>query len=147
MRNRIALWPLTADRLPASLPALCRRHCRAMPGFAPCRASSPSGGYFTLHNDGKNAETLVGAASPACGMLMLHLSENKGGMSAMRRSDRGRCRRPARTLRFEPGSYHLMCMGATPAIQPGAERAGDAGHSKAAQKLTANFAVRDAAGK
>ena len=28
---------------------------------------------------------------------------------------------PARTLRFEPGSYHLMCMGAKPAIRPGAE--------------------------
>ena len=49
-------------------------------------------------------------------MLMLHLSENKGGMSAMREVT-GVDVAPGATLHFEPGSYHLMCMGAKPAIQ------------------------------
>jgi len=36
--------------------------------------SRPAAGYFTLSNDTTKAQVLVGAASPACGMLMLHQS-------------------------------------------------------------------------
>ena len=43
----------------------------------------PSGAYFTLRNGGAQTVTLVGADSPACGMLMLHKSENHGGMGSM----------------------------------------------------------------
>jgi copper(I)-binding protein len=142
MRNRIALAGLLT--IVGVAPALATvtvtdAWIRALP------ASSPSGGYFTLRNDGKNTETLVSAASPACGMLMLHLSENKGGMSAMREVT-GVDVAPGATLRFEPGSYHLMCMGATPAIRPGAEVPVTLVF-KSGEKLTANFAVRNAAGK
>jgi copper(I)-binding protein len=142
MRNRIALAGLlTIVGVAPALAAVTVTDAwiRALP------ASSPSGGYFTLRNDGKNTETLVSAASPACGMLMLHLSENKGGMSAMREVT-GVDVAPGATLRFEPGSYHLMCMGATPAIRPGAEVPVTLVF-KSGEKLTANFAVRNAAGK
>lgn len=112
---------------------------RALPGAV------PSGGYFVLHNMGKTAETLIGAQSPACGMLMLHVSENKGGMSAMRHVDSVDVAAGG-TLEFKQGGYHLMCMQATAAIKPGATvpvtllfRDGT--------KVTADFAVRDAAGK
>jgi copper(I)-binding protein len=112
---------------------------RALPG------TLPSGGYFTLHNDGKTTQTLVSAASPACGMLMLHVSENKGGMSAMR-DVTGVDVAPGAILRFAPGGYHLMCMDATPAIKPGASVPVILGF-KDGGKLTVNFAVRNAAGK
>lgn len=112
---------------------------RALPGTV------PSGGYFVLHNSGGKQVTLTGAESPACGMLMLHVSENKGGMSAMRHVDSIDVA-PGGTLEFKQGGYHLMCMQATAAIKPGATvpvtlvfRDG--------QKVTANFAVRDALGK
>jgi copper(I)-binding protein len=142
MRNRIALAGLLT--IIGAAPALATvtvsdAWIRALP------ASSPSGGYFTLHNDGKNTETLVSAASPACGMLMLHLSENKGGMSAMREVT-GVDVAPGATLRFEPGSYHLMCMGAKPAIRPGAAVPVTLVF-KSGEKRTVNFAVRNAAGK
>jgi copper(I)-binding protein len=142
MRNKIALAVLLtgAGMMPASAAVTVQdAWIRALP------ASSPSGGYFTLHNDGKNTETLVSAESSACGMLMLHLSENKGGMSAMHEVTEVDVA-PGATLRFEPGSYHLMCMGAKPAIRPGAEVPVTLVF-KSGEKLTVNFAVRNAAGK
>ncbi len=142
MRNRIMLVAslMAAGLAPAFAGvSVTNAWIRALP------ASSPSGGYFTLRNDGKTTETLVSAASPACGMLMLHLSENKGGMSAMREVT-GVDVAPGATLRFEPGSYHLMCMGAKPAIRPGAEVPVTLTF-KSGVKSTVTFAVRDAAGK
>jgi copper(I)-binding protein len=80
--------------------------------------SVPSGGYFTLHNGGAKTVTLTGAESSACGMLMLHRSENRGGMGSM--GDVTALQVPASgTLAFAPGGYHLMCMDAGPAIKPG----------------------------
>jgi copper(I)-binding protein len=112
---------------------------RALPG------SLPAGGYFVLHNDGKSAQTLVSAQSDACGMLMLHVSENKGGMSAMHEVT-GVDVAPGAKISFAPGGYHLMCMGAKPAIRPGAKVPVTL-IFKSGEKLTADFDVRGAAGK
>lgn len=107
--------------------------------------SVPSGGYFTLHNSGAGPVTLTGAASPACGMLMLHKSENHGGMGSM--EDVIRVAVPAGgSVAFAPGGYHLMCMQAGPAIKPGntvdvtLQFAGGAA-------ITTAFTVRSASGK
>ncbi len=112
---------------------------RALPGTV------PSGGYFVLHNDGKAQVTLTGAESPACGMLMLHLSENQGGMSSMRHVDSIDVA-PGGTLEFKQGSYHLMCMQPKPAIKPGAKVPVTLTFQDGA-KITADFPVRDATGK
>jgi len=112
---------------------------RALPGTV------PSGGYFVLHNAGKKTATLTGAESPACGMLMLHVSENKGGMSAMRHVDSIDVA-PGGSLEFKQGGYHLMCMQATAAIKPGAMVPVTLVFQDGL-KVTANFAVRDAMGK
>lgn len=112
---------------------------RALPG------SLPAGGYFTLHNDGKSAQTLVGAKADACGMLMLHVSQNKGGMSAMHEVT-GVDIAPGGKISFAPGGYHLMCMDAKPAITPGA-RVPVTLLFKSGEKLTVDFAVRGATGK
>ena len=112
---------------------------RALPG------SVPAGGYFILHNDGKTVVTLTGAQSPACGMLMLHLSENQGGMSSMRHVDSVDVA-PGGVLEFKQGSYHLMCMQPGPAIKPGAKVPVTLTFKDGA-KLTADFPVRNAAGK
>jgi len=87
---------------------------RAMP------AGVPSGGYFTLHNGSTKDLALTGASTSACGSLMLHKSEMKGGMSSMHHVDEVDV--PAGgSIAFAPGGYHLMCMQATPAIVPGAD--------------------------
>jgi periplasmic copper chaperone A len=112
---------------------------RAMP------AGIPSGGYFTLRNNGAKDVVLMGAATPACGSLMLHKSENKGGMSSMYHVDEVDV--PAGgSVAFAPGGYHLMCMQTTSAITSG----GNVPVTlmfKDGSKVTASFAVRNAAGK
>jgi periplasmic copper chaperone A len=80
--------------------------------------SRPAAGYFTLKNDSATARALVGAASPACGMLMLHRSVNEHGVEHMIMQKR--IPLPAHgTLTFAPGGYHLMCMKPTAAVRPG----------------------------
>jgi periplasmic copper chaperone A len=112
---------------------------RAMP------AGIPSGGYFTLRNNGAKDVVLTGAATPACGSLMLHKSENKGGMSSMHHVDEVDV--PAGgSVAFAPGGYHLMCMDAGPAIKPGSNVPVTLTF-KDGGKLTAPFQVRNAAGK
>jgi len=72
-------------------------------------ANLPAGGYFDLTNGTDKTLTLTSASSPACGMLMLHKSENMSGMEHMievKSIDIA----PGTTLKFAPGGYHLMCM-------------------------------------
>jgi copper(I)-binding protein len=135
----LALFLLASPAMAASSVTVTDAWIRALPGAV------PSGGYFTLHNDGARTQTLVGAETPACGMLMLHLSENKGGMSSMRHVD-GVDIAPGGTLRFEPGGYHLMCMDARPAIKPGATIPVTLSF-KDGSRVAVTFAVRDATGK
>lgn len=105
----------------------------------------PSGGYFTLHNGSGKDLVLTGAASPACGMLMLHKSENMGGMSKM--EDVAEVPVPqGQDVVFAPGGYHLMCMDAKPEIKPGAHVPVTL-RFKDGTEVTAAFAVRNAMGK
>jgi hypothetical protein len=105
----------------------------------------PSGGYFTLQNKNGKPVILTGAASPACGMLMLHKSQDKGGMSSM--MEMAEVPVPAGgSVSFTPGGYHLMCTDSTAALKPGASVPVTLSF-KSGEKLTAQFAVRSAAGK
>ncbi len=78
--------------------------------------SIPAGGYMTLTNDSAADIILTAASSPACGMLMLHKSEDNSGMAMM--MDVPSVVVPAHgSVTFSPGGYHLMCM--QPAMKPG----------------------------
>lgn len=88
--------------------------------FRALPAGLPSAGYFTLANPGATTISLIGAQSPACGMLMLHKSSDDGGMSMM--SDVANVDVPTHgEVKFAPGGYHLMCMDPTQAVKPGAK--------------------------
>ena len=78
----------------------------------------PAAGYFELHNGGDKTISLTGASSPGCGMLMLHKSENMGGMMHMDDVS-GVDVAPGATIKFAPGGYHLMCMSPKPSLTPG----------------------------
>jgi periplasmic copper chaperone A len=105
----------------------------------------PSAGYFTIHNGSRTDVVLIGAESPACGHVSLHKSEVTGGICRMR--DAAEVDVPALgELAFAAESYHLMCEKAKPVLKPGAAvpmtlifKNGD--------RLTANFAVRNALGR
>ena len=135
----LLLSSVAAVAAPASPLRIEAPWMRALPGTV------PAGGYFILHNDGRAQVTLTGAQSPACGMLMLHLSENNGGMSSMRHVDSIDVA-PGGTLEFKQGSYHLMCMQPGPAIKPGASVPVTLTFKDGA-KVSADFPVRNAAGK
>jgi copper(I)-binding protein len=107
--------------------------------------SVPSGGYFTLRNGTPSPVTLTTAKSPACGMLMLHKSDSTAGMTSM--DDVSEVIVPAGgTVKFAPGGYHLMCTEAGPAIKPG-QHVPVTLNFRGGAKVTAVFAVRNAAGK
>ena len=78
---------------------------RSLPG------KLPAGGYFTAQNNTRHDVSITGARSDACGMLMIHQSSKKGGMSGMDMMDTVKV--PAGgQVTFAPGGYHLMCEGA-----------------------------------
>lgn len=108
-------------------------------------ASRPAAGYFTLLNGGSTPRALVGAQSPACGMLMLHRSTSAGGIDRMEMVDRVAVP-PHGSVTFEPGGYHLMCTAPTQDVTPGNSvpvtlKFADGG------TLTARFPVRGVSGK
>ena len=75
---------------------------RSLPG------KLPAAGYFTARNNSNREVAITGARTDACGMLMIHQSQNKGGMSGMDMATRVAV--PAGgTIKFAPGGYHLMC--------------------------------------
>ncbi len=86
---------------------------RALPG------SLPAGGYFTVQNNTRHDIVITEVSSDACGMLMIHRSSNKGGMSSMDMVMRATVPAGGRLV-FAPGGYHLMCTGPTSKMKIGA---------------------------
>lgn len=113
--------------------------------FRALPAGLPAGGYFTLHNNTGKDIALTGASSPACGMVMLHMSMNMGGTSSM--MDVNSVAVPAHgEVAFKPGGYHLMCMHPAGAMKPGA-KVGVTLEFAGGTKADAMFAVKDAKGE
>jgi hypothetical protein len=69
----------------------------------------PMAGYFEITSHATRPLRLVGATSPAFGMVMLHRSVEEAGVSHMEHVD-GVTLDPARSVMFAPGGYHLMLM-------------------------------------
>ncbi len=113
--------------------------------FRALPANLPAGGYFTAHNVGANTVSITGADSPACGMLMLHKTEDKGGTMDM--MDMPAIPIPgAATVKFAPGGFHLMCTNPTAAIKPGANVPVTLIFSDGS-KITTTFDVKNAKGQ
>ena len=110
---------------------------RSLPG------KLPAGGYFTVQNNTGREVAITGASSDACGMLMIHQSSNKGGMSGMSMLEQVKV--PAGGIvRFAPGGTHLMCE------QPRMKIGGKVPvtlHLAGGNSATVAFEVRGATGK
>ncbi len=107
--------------------------------------SRPAAGYFTLSNTGRKDRILVGATSPACTSLMLHRSLHEGGQERMEMVDRLSV--PAGgTVKFAPGSYHLMCMSPSAEVVSGRSVPVTL-HFSDSGTLTVRFAVRGPTGR
>ena len=113
--------------------------------FRALPAGLPAGGYFTLHNDAGADAVLTGASSPACGMVMLHMSMDMGGTSSM--MDVKSVTIPAHgEMAFKPGGYHLMCMKPTSVMKPGGKVSVTLQFADGT-RIDAAFAVKDAKGQ
>jgi len=99
-------------------------------------APAPSAGYFLIKNAGQQDVKLQGAVSSTYGMVMLHQTTHKDGMSRM--SETHDIVIPAGgELEFKPGGYHAMLEKAktAPAIgsQVGIDFLFDTGEKASAQ--------------
>ena len=110
---------------------------RSLPG------KLPAGGYFTAQNNTGKDVTINGASSDACGMLMMHQSSNKGGMTGMDMLDSVKV--PAGAIvKFAPGGYHLMCE--APKMKIGT-KVPVVLHLSDGNAIAVGFAVKGASGK
>ena len=104
----------------------------------------PAAGYFVLRNGTNTPVELTGAASPACGSLMIHQTKEVNGVAKMLPVGSIKVP-PGGRITFEPGSYHLMCMKPKAAIAPGKSVPVTLKFS-GGQSLTARFPVEGADG-
>ena len=110
---------------------------RSLPG------KLPAGGYFTVQNNTGKDVSINGASSDACGMLMIHQSSNKGGMTGMDMLDSVKV--PAGAIvKFAPGGYHLMCE--APKMKIGT-KVPVVLHLSDGNAIAVGFAVKGASGK
>ena len=110
---------------------------RALPG------KLPAGGYFTAQNNTSRDVSITGVSSDACGMLMIHQSSNKGGMSGMHMMEEVKVPAGGKVA-FAPGGYHLMCE--QPKMKIGT-RVSVLLHLSDGVAIAVGFAVKNAAGK
>lgn len=103
-------------------------------------AGVPAGGFFTVHNQGRQAAALTGASSPAYGMVTIHQTVEKGGMSMMMPVERIEVPAGGK-VSFRPGGYHLMFMQAKHDIKVGSKVPVTLEFSDG-QKVSAQFEVR-----
>jgi len=110
---------------------------RSLPG------KLPAGGYFTAQNNGRRDISITSVSSDACGMLMMHQSSSKGGMTGMDMVDSVKV--PAGGMvKFAPGGYHLMCE--SPKMKIGG-KVPVLLHLSDGSTVAVGFQVRNAAGK
>lgn len=81
-------------------------YSRAMPPAAPTNAA-----FFSISNNGKAADKLLGASSPLASTVELHNNLNDSGVMRMRPLAGGISVAPGETLKLAPGGLHLMLLG------------------------------------
>jgi copper(I)-binding protein len=113
------------------------------PWFRYIAPQIPAGGYMTLTNHTDHPAVLTGAASSACGMLMVHRSEAMGHTETMM-SVPSVTVPSGGSISFAPGGYHLMCM--QPAMAPG-DRVCVTLSFQGGQTVSASFPVLSATSK
>ncbi|MGA7985218.1 MAG: copper chaperone PCu(A)C [Burkholderiales bacterium] len=115
MLKRIFCVALFAFCLPAHAAggaAVSGAWLRYIPGGA------PAAGYFTLTNRGDKPLSLVGAECPDFGMVMIHRTIERGGISTMRPVHELAVA-PGKSVAFAPGGYHLMLIRPKHPLVPG----------------------------
>lgn len=109
---------LLAVCLMAPLPAMAAGLTASNAWIRLLPAGLPLGGYFKLHNSGKQVIILAGVSSPAFRQIQMHKSVEKNGVESMQRVHTLKIM-PGRSISFAPGGYHLMLFGRTHPLKIG----------------------------
>jgi copper(I)-binding protein len=67
-----------------------------------------AGGYLTIENKGSTLDRLVGGSTSVAKKIEIHEISMNDGVMTMRPIDGGLAIEPGTTVKFAPGSYHLM---------------------------------------
>lgn len=76
-------------------------------------------GYLTITNNGKETDRLTGGAFEGSDHVEIHEMKMDGDKMTMRQLKDGVEIRPGATVKFNPGSYHLMLLGLKKPIAKG----------------------------
>lgn len=99
------------------------------------RATAPGAavgvGYLSITNEGKEADTLTGGTFEGAGAVEIHEMKMDGDKMMMRQLKDGVEIKPGETVKFAPGSYHLMFTGLKAPIAQGPQIKGSLTFSKA----------------
>ncbi len=79
-----------------------------------------SAAYFTIFNDGGTPDTLTGVSTDAAAEVSLHKSVHQSGVAKMLPIERLVVPAGGRVA-LQPGGNHVMMMGVTRALEPGAD--------------------------
>jgi copper(I)-binding protein len=72
------------------------------------KGASIAGGYLVIENRGTAPDRLVGGSSEIAGHFEIHEMKMAGGVMTMRPLEGGIEIAPGKSVKFEPGGYHLM---------------------------------------
>lgn len=78
------------------------------------------GGYLSVTNNGKEADRLVGGSVSVADHVEIHEMKMDNGVMKMRPLEKGIEIKPGETVKFEPGSYHLMFINLKEQLKEGA---------------------------
>ncbi len=112
------------------------------PWARPALAGRAGGGYLTVTNTGRAADTLIAAASPVAARVTLHEMRMNGAVMSMR-PVKALAIAPGATLTLAPGGYHLMLEGLKRELKVGERVPGTLTFQKAGT-VNIEFAVQAA---
>jgi periplasmic copper chaperone A len=97
--------PVRGEDVKAGDLVITQAWSRATPGGAKI-----GGGYLTIENKGNTADRLVGGSSDAAAKVQVHEMSMKDGVMTMRPVEGGLAIEPGKTVKLNPGGFHLMLL-------------------------------------
>ncbi len=72
------------------------------------KGANIAGGYLVIENKGATPDRLIGGSSEIAGRFEIHEMTMESGVMKMRPLEKGIEIAPGKSVKFEPGGYHLM---------------------------------------
>jgi copper(I)-binding protein len=72
------------------------------------KGANVAGGYLVIENKGTAPDRLIGGSSEIADRFEIHEMSMDGGVMKMRPLEKGIEIAPGKSVKFEPGGYHLM---------------------------------------